>query len=67
MDCRVLLGLLIHEGEVFRGGTQTPGNSNDFFSLVLRFCFVIDFVEERHLHIRLLENPTGSLHSFWKP
>lgn len=47
MDCRVLLGLLIHEGEVFRDGTQTPGNSNVF----LRFCFVIDFVEERHLHI----------------
>lgn len=36
MDCRVLLGLLIHEGEVFRGGTQTPGNSNDFF----RWCCV---------------------------
>lgn len=50
MDCRVLLGLLIHEVEVFRDGTQTPGNSNIFF--FLRFCLVIDFVEERHLHIR---------------
>lgn len=36
MDCRVLLGLLIHEGEVFRDGTKTPGNSNDFFAFL--FC-----------------------------